>query len=104
MHKAPSSAASNIKGRDVRSRYQRLFRKPAAVDIAAEVQDSSMLRDDSMTITGTFLAAAAKRGRTKNSNAKVSPILSNTSCTGNKVKSSASTITLRVADVSLFAR
>src|SRR5450432_558963 len=103
MQRAPSNAASSMSGRDVRRRYQRLFRKLVAVYMAAEVQESSTLRDASLTITGTLLADAAKRGRTRNNKASVNPSLRTASCTGNSAKSRAKTITLSVGEVSIVA-
>src|SRR5882672_4883470 len=104
MQRAPSKAASSMSGRDVRSRYQRLFKKLVTVNIAADVQDSSTPEEDSFASAGTLLPDPVKRGRTRNSRANVSPILSSASCRGNKVKSSASRMRLSVGDVSMVAR
>src|SRR5258706_14871990 len=103
MHSAPSSAASSMSGRDVRSRYQRLFRKLVAVNMAAEVQDPSAPEEDSLATAGNLLVGAVKRGSTRNSRTKVSPIFSTASCTGNRLKSTASTTMLSVGEVSIVA-
>src|SRR5882724_3187936 len=103
IHRAPRRAASSISGSDVRSRYQRLFRKLVPVNIAADVHDSSAPSKDSPTEVGTFLTAAAKRGNTKNNNANVSPIFSTASCMGNNVNSKASTTMFKVGEVNIVA-